>query len=78
MKIEGVVNITKQLAHKETLMDVNLAQLEEKFMAAGLERNCFCIFRVAFSDNSGSIYFDYPTDMEEDAALAFAIKVLPE
>jgi len=76
MKIENAIDLTRQLAHKVVLTEVNLAELEEKFIAAGLDKYCFCIFKVTFSDGPVQIWFDYPTDMDDEQALAFSQQVL--
>jgi len=84
MKIDNAIDITKliypsdvldQRIQEQMLPEATLSAIEEVYMAAGLEKNCFCVFKVSYSDGINRIYFDYPTDMDDNKALEFSQKV---
>jgi hypothetical protein len=67
MQIKGAIDITELTLLRCT------STIEAGLISSGLTRNSFCVFKVLFSDDSFRLYFDYPTDMDDESAYDFFI-----
>ena len=78
MNIEQAVDISciASTALKVSASVAPLELLEEVMVKAGLEEGSFGIFRVTYADGISEVYFHYPTDMDEQKALEFAMIAL--
>lgn len=78
MNIEQAVDISciASTALKVSASVAPLELLEEVMVKAGLEEGSFGIFRVTYADDISEVYFHYPTDMDEQKALEFAMIAL--
>lgn len=78
MQIEHAIEISGLVCGKYQTKsnNINLASIEELFTEAGLEEGSFGIFRVTYADDISEVYFHYPTDMDEQKALEFAMIAL--
>lgn len=78
MNISQAVDITHltTVALQVRANVIPLSLLEEVMVKAGLEEGSFGIFRVTYADDISEVYFHYPTDMDEQKALEFAMIAL--
>lgn len=67
MDIKGAIDITKLTLLRYT------STIEAGLISSGLTRNSFCVFEVRYSDDSFTLYFQYPTDMNDESAYQFFI-----
>lgn len=84
MKIVNAINITHLVYPKTNPIDkpvyITLSQIEEKFVNDDIgdetPEGSFGVFKIEYADGMQEIWFDYPTDLNEDEALELATRIL--
>ncbi len=74
MQIVNAIKLTSIVCSVIDFMP--LSTIEEKFVEAGWKEGSFGVFKIQYADYNFDLYLDYPTDLTEEEAQAFAKQVI--